>query len=60
MSATLRKTQLNEKLMRTGHSQFCGRCGCKLPHLNDDFTGKAPDLSALEAGKPLPVYGPRQ
>ena len=33
--------------------------GCKLPNLNDDFTGKAPDLGALEVGKPQPVYGPR-
>ena len=34
--------------------------GCKLPNLNDDFMGKAPDLGALEVGKPLLVYGPRQ
>jgi len=27
--------------------------------INDDFTGKAPDLGALEVGKPIPVYGPR-
>jgi hypothetical protein len=33
--------------------------GCILPNVNDDFTGKAPDLGALEAGQPLPVYGPR-
>ena len=34
--------------------------GCRLPNLNDDFTGKAPDLGALEVGKPQPVYGPRK
>jgi len=34
--------------------------GCRLPNLNDDFTGKAPDIGALEFGKPLPVYGPRK
>ncbi|HEY2930972.1 MAG TPA: hypothetical protein VGK99_04435 [Acidobacteriota bacterium] len=31
----------------------------RLPNVNDDFTGQAPDLGALETGKPLPVYGPR-
>lgn len=34
--------------------------GCKLPNVNDDFAGKAPDLGALEVGKPQPVYGPRK
>ncbi len=33
--------------------------GCILPNINDDFTGKAPDLGALEVGRPVPVYGPR-
>jgi len=33
--------------------------GCRLPNLNDDFTGKAPDLGALEVGRVAPVYGPR-
>ena len=33
--------------------------GVVLPTINDDFSGKAPDLGALEAGKPAPVYGPR-
>jgi outer membrane protein assembly factor BamB len=27
--------------------------------LNEDYTGKAPDLGALECGKPSPHYGPR-
>jgi hypothetical protein len=30
-----------------------------LPSINDDFTGKAPDLGAYELDRPLPAYGPR-
>jgi hypothetical protein len=33
--------------------------GCILPNVNDDFTGNAPDLGALEVGMPEPIYGPR-
>jgi len=33
--------------------------GCVLPNINDGFTGKAPDLGALEFGRPVPHYGPR-
>ena len=33
--------------------------GARIPSVNDDFTGRAPDLGALEAGKPEPHYGPR-
>lgn len=33
--------------------------GALLPNVNDDFAGRAPDLGALERGKPLPHYGPR-
>jgi hypothetical protein len=33
--------------------------GCRLPNVNDDATGAAPDLGALELGRPLPVWGPR-
>ena len=33
--------------------------GVRLTGINDDFTGKAPDLGAYEVGKPLPHYGPR-
>ena len=33
--------------------------GTRLPNVNDDFSGKAPDLGAYEAGQPAPVYGPR-
>jgi hypothetical protein len=34
--------------------------GVVIPNVNDGFTGSAPDLGALEAGQPLPTYGPRQ
>jgi hypothetical protein len=30
-----------------------------IPNLNDGYTGRAPDLGALELGLPPPVYGPR-
>jgi hypothetical protein len=33
--------------------------GTVIPNVNDGFTGSAPDLGALEAGQPLPIYGPR-
>ncbi|MEP7306117.1 MAG: right-handed parallel beta-helix repeat-containing protein [Acidobacteriota bacterium] len=33
--------------------------GVRLPGVNDDFTGRAPDLGAYEVGRPLPHYGPR-
>jgi hypothetical protein len=33
--------------------------GVVLPNVNDGFTGSAPDLGALESGKPRPHYGPR-
>ena len=33
--------------------------GVAIPNVNDGFAGKAPDLGALEAGQPLPQYGPR-
>lgn len=33
--------------------------GVRLPTINDDFTGAAPDLGALEHAQPLPHYGPR-
>ena len=31
--------------------------GIPLANINDDFTGKAPDLGAYELGKPVPAYG---
>jgi hypothetical protein len=33
--------------------------GMPLPTVTDGFTGSAPDLGALERGKPAPHYGPR-
>jgi hypothetical protein len=33
--------------------------GVILPGINDDFTGRAPDLGAYEIGRPIPHYGPR-
>jgi hypothetical protein len=33
--------------------------GVAIPTVNDDHTGRAPDLGALETGKPPPHYGPR-
>jgi hypothetical protein len=33
--------------------------GVAIPTVNDGFTGGAPDLGALEVGKPIPHYGPR-
>src|SRR4051812_7705446 len=32
--------------------------GMELPTITDGFTGRAPDLGALELGKPAPHYGP--
>ena len=33
--------------------------GVELPTITDGFSGNAPDLGALEFGKPTPHYGPR-
>ena len=33
--------------------------GVRLNGVNDDFTGRAPDLGAYEIGRPIPHYGPR-
>jgi len=33
--------------------------GVLIPNLNDDYTGRAPDLGAYELGRDLPHYGPR-
>ena len=29
--------------------------GCRLPNFNDDYAGKAPDIGAVEQGKPFPT-----
>jgi hypothetical protein len=34
--------------------------GLALPNVTDDFSGRAPDLGALETGKAMPHYGPRR
>jgi len=33
--------------------------GVAIPGINDGFTGRAPDLGALELDRPVPHYGPR-
>jgi hypothetical protein len=33
--------------------------GVRLPTINDDITGKAPDLGAIELNQPEPHYGPQ-
>ena len=33
--------------------------GIRIPTVNDAFTGKAPDLGAIECGSPPPRFGPR-
>jgi hypothetical protein len=33
--------------------------GVPIPTVNDAFVGRAPDLGAIETGKPAPRYGPR-
>ena len=33
--------------------------GMILPGITDGYTGNAPDLGALESGRPAPIYGPR-
>ena len=33
--------------------------GVRLPGVNDNANGSAPDLGAYEYGEPVPVYGPR-
>jgi hypothetical protein len=34
--------------------------GTALPNVTEGFSGRAPDLGALEAGSSVPRYGPRQ
>jgi hypothetical protein len=33
--------------------------GVRLTGIDDDFTGRGPDLGAYEVGRPMPQYGPR-
>ncbi len=34
--------------------------GCIIPGINDNYTGKAPDIGTYEAGQERPHYGPRK
>ncbi len=43
--------------LRTGSAAV--DAGVRLPNINDDFTGRGPDLGAYETGRPEPHYGPR-
>jgi hypothetical protein len=54
--ALYRAADLNFRLKQGGKAVDAG---VTLPNVNADFTGKAPDLGALEVGRPEPVYGPR-
>ena len=47
---------LNFKLKPTGKAV---NAGVSIPNVNDNFTGKAPDLGALEVGSPAVIYGAR-
>ena len=44
---------------RSSAGQFASVMGVRLADVNDDFTGRAPDLGAYESERPVPVYGPR-
>ena len=43
--------------LRSGSAAVDG--GAVIPNVTDGYSGKAPDLGALELGQPLPHYGPR-
>jgi hypothetical protein len=47
---------LNFKLKESGRAVDAG---VVIPTVNEDHSGRAPDLGALETGKPPPHYGPR-
>ncbi len=47
---------LNFRLNPTGRAVDAG---VLIPTVNDGFAGRAPDLGALEVGRPEPKYGPR-
>jgi hypothetical protein len=48
-----------EDFMPTADSPAIDQAVDILPNINDEYRGKAPDLGAIEFGKPLPHYGPR-
>lgn len=54
--AVYHAVDLNFRLKPTGHAVDAG---IAIPTVNDGFQGRAPDLGALEVGRPEPKYGPR-
>jgi hypothetical protein len=54
--AVYHAVDLNFRLKSTSKAVDAGE---RIPTVNDGFTGRAPDLGALEVGKPEPRYGPR-
>ena len=67
MKVTLPSRDNVQKLYNPADFDFRLRPGSKtidagvlLPTINDGFTGKAPDLGALESGTEPPHYGPRR
>ena len=55
LACTGRKTSISA--LRTGSAAV--DAGAVLPGVTDGYSGRAPDLGALESGRPLPAYGPR-
>ncbi|MBM4149440.1 MAG: hypothetical protein FJ224_10405 [Lentisphaerae bacterium] len=53
-------TELEQWDLRLRPGSRAVDAGVRLPNINDDFTGKGPDLGAHEQGQPLPHYGPRE
>lgn len=54
--AVYHAVDLNFRLKPSGRGVDAG---IAIPTVNDGYTGRAPDLGALEVGKPEPQYGPR-
>jgi hypothetical protein len=54
--AVYHAVDLNFRLKSTSRAVDAGE---RIPTVNDGFTGRAPDLGALEVGTPAPQYGPR-
>ncbi len=45
--------------LRIGGTSVAVDRGVRLPNLNDNSSGTAPDLGAFELGSTVPIYGPR-
>jgi hypothetical protein len=54
--AVYHSMDLNFQLQPDGKAVDAGEV---IPTVNEDYTGEAPDLGALEVGRPAPHYGPR-